>query len=54
MLKRHLRTSYGITPEQYRQKWNLPAAYPMVASNYASRRFSLAKQFDLGRKPTNV
>ena len=50
MLKRHLQTSYGMTPEQYRQKWDLPAAYPMVAPSYSSHRSSLAKQTGLGRK----
>ena len=49
MLKRHLQTSFGMTPEQYRQKWDLPASYPMVAPNYASQRSSLAKQSGLGR-----
>ena len=51
MLKRHLQASYGMTPDQYRQKWGLPADYPMVAPNYASHRSSLAKQAGLGRKP---
>ena len=51
MLRRHLQASYGMTPEQYRQKWGLPADYPMVAPNYASHRSSLAKQAGLGRKP---
>ncbi len=51
MLKRHLRASYGMTPEHYRQKWALPADYPMVAPNYASHRSNLAKQLGLGRKP---
>jgi len=51
MLKRHLQTSYGMTPQQYRQKWRLPADYPMTAPNYASHRSSLAKQVGLGRKP---
>ena len=51
MLKRHLQTSYGMTPGQYRQKWGLPADYPMVAPNYARQRSSLAKQIGLGRKP---
>jgi len=50
MLKRHLQASYGMTPEQYREKWRLPADYPMVAPNYASHRSSLAKQLGLGRK----
>ena len=51
MLKRHLQTRYGMTPQQYREKWGLPADYPMVAPNYASHRSSLAKQIGLGRKP---
>ena len=51
MLKRYLQVRYGMTPEQYRQKWGLPADYPMVASNHASHRSSLAKQSGLGRKP---
>jgi len=54
MLKRHLRGSYGMTPEQYRQKWKLPADYPMVAPNYASHRSNLAKQLGLGRKPGSL
>lgn len=49
-LKRHLRTSYGMTPEQYRAKWGLPHDYPMVAPNYAEHRSRLAKQIGLGRK----
>jgi predicted transcriptional regulator len=48
MLKRHLRTAYGLTPEQYREKWSLPADYPMVAPNYAKKRSSLARQIGLG------
>jgi len=51
MLKRHLRVSYGMTPEQYRQKWGLPVGSPMVAPDYASHRSTLAKQIGLGRKP---
>lgn len=50
MLKRHLNTAYGMTPEQYRERWGLPADYPMVAPNYAKRRSSLAKKIGLGRK----
>jgi predicted transcriptional regulator len=50
MLKRHLQTSYQMTPEQYRERWGLPADYPMVAPNYAERRSSLAKKIGLGRK----
>jgi predicted transcriptional regulator len=49
-LKRHLRTHYNLTPEQYREKWNLPADYPMVAPNYAVARSSLAKSMGLGRR----
>jgi predicted transcriptional regulator len=48
MLKRHLSTSYNLTPEQYREKWGLEASYPMVAPNYAERRSALAKQIGLG------
>ena len=50
MLKRHLITSYGMTPEEYRIKWGLPADYPMVAPNYAEQRRTLAKQIGLGTK----
>ena len=49
-LKRHLRTQYNMTPEQYREKWNLPSDYPMVAPNYAVARSQLAKKMGLGRK----
>ncbi|MDY0871999.1 MucR family transcriptional regulator [Dongia rigui] len=49
MLKRHLRTAYDMTPEQYRERWGLPADYPMVAPNYAKKRSSLAREFGLGR-----
>jgi predicted transcriptional regulator len=48
MLKRHLKTSYNLTPEQYRERWSLPADYPMVAPNYAKQRSKLAKQIGLG------
>jgi predicted transcriptional regulator len=48
MLKRHLHTAYGLTPEQYRAKWNLPANYPMVAPAYAEKRSTLAKAIGLG------
>jgi predicted transcriptional regulator len=48
MLKRHLKTSYKMTPEQYRERWNLGADYPMVAPNYAKQRSRLAKQIGLG------
>ena len=50
-LKRHLMTHYGMTPEQYREKWNLDANYPMVAPSYAAARSQLAKKMGLGRKP---
>ncbi len=48
-LKRHLRTSYGLSPDQYRAKWNLPRDYPMVAPDYATARSALAKKAGLGR-----
>ena len=51
MLKRHLRTTYGLTPEEYRAKWGLAPDYPMVAPNYAAKRQELAKKIGLGRKP---
>ncbi len=49
-LKRHLRTQYGMTPEQYRDKWSLPPDYPMVAPNYAVARSNLAKKMGLGQQ----
>jgi|SRR3954454_5364857 predicted transcriptional regulator len=49
-LKRHLRTQYDMTPEQYREKWSLPIDYPMVAPNYAAARSQLAKQMGLGQQ----
>ena len=49
-LKRHLRTQYNMTPEQYREKWGLPADYPMVAPSYAAARSQLAKQMGLGQQ----
>jgi MucR family transcriptional regulator, transcriptional regulator of exopolysaccharide biosynthesis len=49
-LKRHLRTHYDLTPEEYREKWGLPPDYPMVAPNYAKARSALAKQMGLGQK----
>lgn len=49
-LKRHLMTHYGLTPDQYREKWDLDAAYPMVAPNYAQARSALARKIGLGRK----
>lgn len=51
MLKRHLMTHYGMTPDEYRAKWGLPADYPMVAPNYAEQRRKLAVKIGLGRKP---
>ena len=53
MLKRHLMTSYGLTPNAYRERWKLPSNYPMVAPSYADRRSALAKSIGLGRKPDN-
>ncbi len=50
MLKRHLRTNYNMTPEEYRAKWQLPPDYPMVAPNYAKQRSEFAKSIGLGRK----
>ena len=49
MLKRHLRTAYNLTPEQYRAKWGLPPEYPMVAPNYAAQRSDFAKKIGLGK-----
>ena len=49
MLKRHLRSTYNMTPDGYRQKWGLPADYPMVAPNYAEQRSAFAKKIGLGR-----
>ena len=51
MLKRHLKTSYNLSPEQYRERWGLPADYPMVAPDYARHRSSLAKKIGLGTTP---
>ena len=51
MLKRHLMTHHGMTPEDYRARWNLAANYPLVAPNYAETRRDLAKKIGLGRKP---
>ncbi len=50
MLKRHLKTAYNLSPEEYRERWNLPADYPMVAPNYAKQRSRLAKDIGLGTK----
>jgi predicted transcriptional regulator len=49
MLKRHLKTAYNMTPEQYRERWGLPADYPVVAPNYAKQRSKLAKDIGLGK-----
>lgn len=49
-LKRHLRTHYDLSPEEYREKWSLPADYPMVAPNYAAARSALAKKMGLGQQ----
>ena len=54
MLKRHLKTRYHMSPEEYRQRWGLPRDYPMVAQAYAEQRSSLAKRLGLGRKPAPV
>ncbi|MBY0293509.1 MAG: MucR family transcriptional regulator [Alphaproteobacteria bacterium] len=48
MLKRHLKTTYNLTPDQYRERWGLPSNYPMVAPNYAKTRSSIAKNIGLG------
>jgi len=50
MLKRHLKTAYNMTPEEYRERWGLPADYPMVAPNYARQRSRLAKEIGLGTR----
>lgn len=50
MLKRHLKTAYNMSPEQYKERWGLPADYPMVAPNYAEKRSRLAKDIGLGTK----
>ena len=51
MLKRHLMTDHGLTPDEYRARWGLPSDYPMVAPDYADKRRELAKKIGLGRKP---
>ena len=51
MLKRHLKTAFNLTPDQYREKWGLSQDYPMVAPNYTKHRSSLAKRIGLGTKP---
>ena len=52
IIKRHLTTDHKLTPEQYRQKWELPQSYPLVAPDYAKTRSALAKKIGLGRKGT--
>ena len=54
MLKRHLRTSYNMTPEEYRERWGLPSNYPMTAPNYIKRRSEIAREIGLGRQPPVV
>ncbi len=51
MLKRHLKTAFNMTPDEYRERWGLPPEYPMVAPNYAKHRSALAKKIGLGTKP---
>ena len=51
MLKRHLKTAHGMTPDDYRKRWGLPLDYPLVSPNYAATRSKLAKKIGLGRKP---
>lgn len=50
MLRRHLKTAYNMTPEVYRERWSLPADFPMVAPNYAAQRSELARKIGLGRR----
>lgn len=50
LLRRHLKTAYNMTPQQYRERWELPAEYPMVAPNYANHRSSLARKIGLGTR----
>lgn len=54
MLKRYLKTHYGMTPDEYRKKWGLPADYPMVAPSYAAMRSAFAKKIGLGRGTRNI
>ena len=54
MLKRHLKTSYDMTPDEYRRRWGLKDDYPMVAPSYAAQRSDLAKKIGLGKKPEPV
>ncbi len=51
MLKRHLKTAHGMSPNEYRERWGLPRDYPLVSPNYAKQRSALAKKIGLGRKP---
>jgi predicted transcriptional regulator len=53
MLKRHLRSTYNMSPDEYRARWGLPPDYPMVAPNYAAQRSEFAKRIGLGRTPTS-
>lgn len=53
MLKRHLKSAYNMSPEEYKEKWHLPPDYPMVAPNYAQRRSDLAKDIGLGTSPNS-
>lgn len=50
MLKRHLKSHYNMTPEQYRRRWNLPESYPMVAKNYSNKRSEISKKYQFGQK----
>lgn len=50
LLRRHLKTAYNMTPQEYRERWGLPDSYPMVAPNYSQHRSKLSKQFGLGKK----
>jgi predicted transcriptional regulator len=54
MLKRHLKTAYNMTPEDYRERWGLAAEYPMVAPNYAKQRSKLAKEIGLGTRSRKI
>jgi predicted transcriptional regulator len=54
MLKRHLKTRYNMSPEEYRRRWDLPQDYPMVAPSYAQQRSALAKKIGLGTKPRTL
>jgi predicted transcriptional regulator len=54
MLKRHLRSTYGLTPDDYRAKWGLPSDYPMVAPTYAEQRSAFAKKIGLGRTGSRI